>query len=472
MRRVALVLLAVLTVGAVALPYMLGRLAEQRYESLLGRIQRYPSAELAVGGITYERGWLESSAETQVGIPSAGAGWSLALHHRIYHGPLAVLRSLREGLAAEWVLAEVDTAVRSDAWAGPGLTAALAGEPLFRIRTTVLPDGRGRAELSSPPLHQPAEGLVWGGLRGTLEFDTTEASASGQIELPVLSLTDSASTLRLEGVVANFEIAASSAGIPVGEVSLRGKLFERSDAAAAPSEGLGLSDWRVRQTLVADSAAELLQLTTSLGFGGLSSGGERYGPGALDVELRNLSSEALGRFRARRAELAAQSRTATPARLANLALLLELLPVVFMKSPDMELTRLSVGGQGGELSGHARIRVPAGRSRQLRSIGDLIASLEAGAELHIPADMLQIGLDFLVDRRLARRMTTGANAEIDPAAQRFFRTAARSRTLERLLAQNVLTLDGDAYRIQLSYLNSELRVNGSRMEIGALSRLF
>ena len=87
MKRIATIIgivLVLIVAAAAALPFWFGMETEKAYKNIVQEL----SSGTAISTQRYERGWLSSSAETDMAI--LGSPLTVSMVHRISHGPVAI----------------------------------------------------------------------------------------------------------------------------------------------------------------------------------------------------------------------------------------------------------------------------------------------------------------------------------------------------------------------------------------------
>jgi Bacterial protein of unknown function (DUF945) len=426
MQRSVQIGLAALASVAMGVPLWSGCEAHDAFADAMLELQRAAGPAARVD-FAYHQGWLRSEAESHLAL---AGGLAITLHHVVTPGPLA----LGELLDGRWPGPPVRAIV--DTWLGPdAIDPDAPGPPYARARTRIGLDGTVRVELESPA-HRSGDGaLVWGGLRGSAAL-AGGAGSHAALEVPSLVVVAGAARFELAGLTA--ELDASDVGsLPLGEVSLRIERLElrRPDGAVA------LRDLRASQRSEDDPVADAIQMTTTASLGSLELDGERWGPGACALVLRNLDRDVL-------AELDRPGDAAEAEARAR-----ELLGRLLARRPELELGRCELPGPGGTLAARAHLVVSGGHPGLPPGRALAAAAIEAELDAHAPGPLL-------------RRLVAGTVA---PRGGRVAAADAGPDPLRSLVLGGVLVPEPGGYGLRLELHGGEAFVNGRRLDAAALS---
>ncbi len=228
-----------------------------------------------------------------------------------------------------------------------------------------------------------------------------------------------------------------------------------------------MRDWRLKQ-VSEENGSGLFRTNIVLRFADLARRDEHYGPGELDLVMRNVDARALGQLRERQLELAESNLPPAEQAMAVASAILEAVRALLAASPELELRRMNVRSQDGEFTAKAKVGV---EGQNLPSFGDpmfLQRAVGGNAEFRTPARILH----WIVDAALSSEFPTlrpGLDEEVDTAMLQVQRASVRTQLLQHLTATNILTREGDTFGMHLVYRDGELIVNGQPFDRGALS---
>jgi len=447
--KIGLGALAVLLLGALALPYWGGSEAEAAF-SEMGSTLAKVSGGHARAESEFERGWLSSRAVTRVVIGEDET--VLELQHDIIHGPLPW------GLLAEGrIPTELVQGIVTTRWVLPAADAVLA-----EARTQIGFGGRTRVAFESPDYQQEQPPIRWGGASGTLLSPSPDFSeVTGLLEAPMLGLAAPAGSqgpsLEVRDIVLAIDTQGEvGPGFAIGSISLSVGHAE----VRGGDETLSATNLQWAQSGAFDDDAGTYTLTLSGSLDQVLLGAERrYGPGALEFVIRNLDPEAIGAI-ADAQTAGATPGSADPVPELDLALVTRMLE----RSPEIEIAHLELEGPDGTLHATGKVGID-GESPQV-AMGPMMAALavEADADIFVPSRLLHRILDTFAAEQAAAAGTEPASA----GALDINAAAIRTRWVEALLAAGVLVVEGDGYRVRLEYTEGSLRVNGQPFDPASL----
>jgi uncharacterized protein YdgA (DUF945 family) len=427
--------LSVLALGALVLgvlPLWGGCEAQRVFEGLDA-----PLAGGLPGDVEIEtdlaRGWLRSRAETRL----RSADGEEVFHHTVAHGPLPLAELLAGRAPWPPARALIDTA-----W-WPQSVDNEVEEPWLRARTRIQLDSAVQIAVESAP--RTGEGLVWGGLEGSLISPQPEL-AQGLLWAPQLELALDGGRIALRDVAAELELIVEEGGIPLGSAVL--SIGSLSGAGPLGDFGIEGARWEVRAD--DDPATGGCTLEWSAAVERISSDGDRYGPGTLRLIARRLDRAALSALiRASRAGVAPGA---------------DALQRLLASSPELELDTFEMTGPDGTLRARARLAIDGADPRV--AMGPLFAAMavEASAEARLPARWLH----RVVDQALSIQ---GVGMEVDSAQQQVDVVARRSAWIRELVSAGWLLREGEIYRMQLDYREGQLLLNGRPPDPSAMASL-
>lgn len=459
MKKFALVLgftlLALVALAAAGLPYWFGLETEKTYGALLEQLSK--SSGLQFTGKNYQRGWLSSTAETVIRHPQFPI--ELSAIHRISHGPLPFDRMLQ----GDWSLTPVQARIASRislttvGKQTPLKLPPLVTETIFRL------NGDGAMHASMAPLKttgDKSETIDWRGISGDMSFDRGWRKIRFDALMPSLTVTtpdqDKITMSRLsvhsdtqEGIAgysfgdASVNVGSLEFGNAAGRVGLKG--FALSSSASPVGDNVSLV---IRYTLDEVQVAE-----------------ERFGPGELVIEARNLDAAALVKFKN---EIDALARGNLPPAQAGMIVAgkaMEFIALLSKKAPEMEITRLSFKTPEGEISGNGKF-VLDGRKRDLaQNPMQMLTAFAGDFELGIPAAVLKRLLTPQIRRDIGAYRQSGALTQDDlqqlgPQAM----AEIVDRVFPRYLARNeftrLLVEENGVYKLKLVIRRGQLLING------------
>jgi uncharacterized protein YdgA (DUF945 family) len=457
-------ILVLLAAVLVFLPFYGGYEAQWAYVDLVEGLRLGARGQAGVVS-EFHRGWLRSTAVTRfVGTSPDGPG-EIALHHTFIHGPIPFGELLEGRLPTSLVLAIVETEFRPKFAERSPWKEGLAGRPLVRFRTTLETGGWIKTAVESPAIHvETAEGdLAWEGIQGTAIATRDFETSSGVIEAPSLEVRSDAEVLRMKGAALEFDHETTSNGLLEGASVLSLEEFS-VERPGAPGEDFRLRNWLLHAVGDEDLAFDTYAMSMGASFDELLVDGDRFGPGAVEVAVRNLGASALRELGEQLEALADRRQGLQEADFSPLNVNLDVLPKLVALSPEIVLTRFELASEEGELAGTARIGVDGEKAKGMPLPLLLPLAVEADASIFVPARMFH----HLAEVYLMS--VSGNDGPIPPNQTRRDLEAQaallRSQLIDSILDAGYLVREGGGYRIRARLREGQLWLNGRPAGLG------
>ncbi|MCW5620359.1 MAG: DUF945 family protein [Burkholderiales bacterium] len=424
---------------AVAVPWGAGWIAGQRFLSGLEHLAG--SAMLDLSLVSYQRGWLSSTAVHRLESPGT-AHETLEIHHRIEHFPFSGAGLARISSAPQWPYATQTT-----------IAYYFGASPPVSAQTLVGMDGSLAMTLHSPAfgkplLQDPAIKLTWGGARGSLRYAPSGAT---RVELQVPGLA-----MQGQGVVATFaDLRLEGDSGAVSDAGWTGQALLKVSAIGLSSPQGGARLRHLETVLQRHDQGDMVRLGYRLNIGegtALGADGERddsFRDGVLEVELDRIDRQALQRYLQRVAHGPPEAR----AQLA-LAFLGELL----QGAPELRIERVGLHTSQGTLSASG-IAGLTGAQPDGGAVVDLLSRMRLDGDIDVSAALLEGWLSRDTYRGVTAALYA-RNAEVDEAlAHALTRRFVRER-IAAWSASGMLAAERDRYRMRVNLMHGHLSING------------
>ncbi|HSD97591.1 MAG TPA: YdgA family protein, partial [Sulfuricaulis sp.] len=372
-------LIALVALAAVGLPYWFGMEAEKTYGAMLEQMSG--SSGLLFTGKNYQRGWLSSTAETVVRHPHIP--FELTAKHRISHGPLPLDRMLQ----GDWRLTPVQARIASQ------ITLATVGKqmpldlPPLSTETTFRLNGDGAMHAGIPPVKTTGtqgETIDWSGMSADMTFDRAWRKIRFDALMPSLNVTaPDQGEMSLSKLSLHSDTQVGIAGYSFGDASLNIGQLEFGYAAGH----VGLKGFALSST--ARAAGDNVSLVIRYTLDEAQVAEERFGPGQLVIEARNLDAAALVKFKN---EIDALTRGNLPPAQAGMIVAgkaMELIAELSKKAPEVEITRLSFKTGESEISGKGKFVLDGRKHDIARNPMQMLTAFAGDFELAMPAAVLK-----------------------------------------------------------------------------------
>ena len=457
MKKLTLAAVAVVIVAtaAAALPWWFGHETEKAFRALLKASADH--GELTAEIVRYERGWLHTSAETIHRHPTAPL--ELRIRHDIHHGPLPFGKGGPAGLQ----LARVDSRLSLHS-SDVRIQDELKQVPAIESVATIGLDRQGLAHLNQPAWTRPGKpALAWDGLRGEIRFDHELKNLQSDVLLPGARLTvDGSEFVRIDNLRLQSKLRQGVAELYLGDSDLTVEKFVmRLPPPATPVELHGL----LVKSNVRASGPETVDMTVHYSLREARLEGTRRGPGELLLELRRLDAAALKGFDKQIKQVAQRGAPIEQASLMAVGKSLELLGVLARRSPELEIKRLSLKADVGEITGRAKLVIDGSRANIAENPLLLLTAVRGDAELRVPVGYLRPLLAPIIRQdiqTLGSRKRVGREdmKSLSPERLNTIIDESIPHYLSRHPLTRLLVADGDHYRLHATLQGGKLFING------------
>lgn len=441
MKKVLGIIVVVVVLAAIAAPYAIGYRAEQLFRHNVQELDQKLNQRLArptsIQVTGYDRGYLSSTATTQVTIDDK----TFEIDHDIAHGPYQVFG-----------LAQIRSHIEFPADLQAKIEKLFKG-PALVARTTIGFLGGYTVNLHSSAFRQPLTGsgrrLVWQGMDAT--FRRSGSGMHLSLQMPHLEFSQDEGRLALTGLQLSAERPGSYWG---GHAQLSAKRF-----TMRLSDGSQFStrvELQTRQTTVKDGdqvnsrmvlTLENYQFKSSANAS-LSGNELRAEPFHLIKQKTALAVKGLDAQKLKQLGTAIRQtiqRTQGKGfsedmlRQQVLGIIVEYAPKVLTPDSSVVLAVPAVKAKAG--TGHAKLTVQLTGNNTLKF--NLIALL----------NRLQVDLDAVADVELVKHMMSRLMPE--PLVQ---------MRLTKLRQKQIITKHGDRYQLSFHYENGQYTLNGKPVD--------
>lgn len=473
--RVILVIVLVLLLALLGLPYWFGMQTEKTYNEIT---EDYSASEhLTIVGQEYQRGWLDSRAKTTFVLQNDDNELiKLEESDTIYHGPipLGLLFEGKSGIMP--VMAVLKSRVALVPVKESEYSDIINQLPPVNMITTLSLDGKGTTNISMPGMDTTPGGdgekLQWSGLEGVVTFSQDFKEVGSTLQSAGLKLEGKDIKLSISDIQGDSKLNYKTEGYqyPTGEgvFTIKEITVLSIDEETGKEDNIAVKDIEISGS--SDVSNGAMDSTHSLGFREFEVGGNKYGPGIYELSVRNIDIASWTQIQA----LVKESREGEQTEESNekfMAELVKVLPSLIKKSPEIELTKLSVATDKGGLEGHAVISVDGS------NLGDpelaanplfLITAVKASARVSVSKPLLESALtdyheEEISDGYAESKKKLPPEEEIREMAEK-----DTNKVIKGLIDQNILTSSGDNYEASASYEMGQVILNGQPLDLDSL----
>ncbi len=481
----SIIISAVIVLSAVAwagATYYLGGDARSQYFAALEKNGHWGPVSLSSQG--YQRGFFASTAKTalKISLPeqnqaddsSAPKTLELIFAQTFRHGPFPFgLDSPVSDLNGP-ALALVETRLDSVLVDGQPVDDVWKNIPELAdsaVLTKIAFDGTISSQLRIPNFERQTEKgkLKWEGLSSDSEYDPNKKTVSGTFDIPgfgFASGTDEGS-LTAKGINGKFDLVETLENLYVGTEELRFGSFE----ITIPNKKTGAPEKvRIEDVKVSFAAAydnNLVNYKEIMTLGAVTADGRTFGPGTVDIELKNLDAQALSELQTQVQELYRHTDTFDPETQASR--LGQLYLAFFMKliegTPELDINGLHFVTPMGEIDGSGQIKFAGEPGLTLNNPTVLLQRLEVDADLAVHEALVRMLLLGDLKKKLITARDAGSNADYSDAQIDEMAEQQLAAQIEAILAQKYVVRDGGKLKANAVFKNGELIINGQSLPL-------
>ncbi|ASQ44915.1 YdgA family protein [Legionella clemsonensis] len=475
------VILAVLVLGSY---YGMGYLTEQKVKESLNFVNR--SNGLAAKIVEYDRGWFTSKAkfDWRVHVPEQtiqsngqtqaipAKDYKILMPLTIYHGPVIFSKQ-----GVKFGLGYAHTHLTMPAEYVEQFNSLFTNQstqPNVVINFFVNYLGNSSIDMSVPAFKLFAKDgnatFEWMGMSTSTNVSSDLDRVGGNITIEGLTFRKDQVNTKMSAVTSEYNLHRTDRGLFLGDASLSFPSFIVMDSDKKLFE-LGQFD------IHSDSGIEdgLFSSHVKTSVEKIVANGKTYGPGNLEVAIRNLDADALAKLNQQAQQV--QQGTETERQRAMLAMLPEL-PKLFSKGAEFEITEMNFVMPQGTVEGNLMVSLPKG---EMGNPFELIQKIQGNGKLKMPTIVVkELVTESIKQKMMAPQQNNQQNDQQNVAQQiqpqsnpdATAQAAANStdvsqqavaladKQLATLVQNGVLAQQGTDYVIEVSLNQGQLMING------------
>lgn len=472
------VLLAALVLGSY---YGMGYLTERKVRESLNIVNQ--SNGVAAEIVQYKRGWFtsEASLDWRLHVPERvvqkdgtsqtvpAEDYQMQMPITIYHGPVIFSdRGIKFGLGFAHTVLTLP-AQYTDKF--NNLFSSQSTQPKLDMSFFVNYLGNTSIDTSLPAFKLFAkEGNAqfnWLGMSTSTSVSSNMSEVDGNITIDGLHFTKDQIDTTMSAITSEYNLHKTPTGLFLGDASLS---FPSLVVMNKDAKLLELGQFDMRSNSDIDDGLFSSQFKTSLEK--IVANGKTYGPGNLEVAIRNLDADVLAKLNDQLNQL--QQGTDAQRQQAVLAMLPEL-PRLFSKGAEFEISEMNFVMPQGTLEGNLMVSLPKG---EFGNPFELMQKIQGNGKLKIPAAVVQQLMTESIKQKMMSPQPSasqqGAVDQVQPQASTDTTTQAATssadvneqattmatKQLSTLVQNGVLTVQGSDYVIEVSLNQGQLAVNG------------
>ncbi len=491
MKRVVSILI-VLVFSATALfagtTFWLGGQAKQKYHDILRQASQ--STYIHLANESYNRGFLRSKARTVVKIPDlrgkpsgdAQKEWEplleLTLVHDIQHGPFSLGESSDGKRQLKPALAVIETGIEFSPGSQAKMKEICSELPeiaSIKNHTTLSLAGHGETRLIIPPLNRTVGKdervtVNWKGLIANMAFSADLKGFTGSVSAPNLQAAGNDAAIKMKGMASTFDTHEGINGLFLGDASFDLAHLEFAEKKNGQRKQFSMDGLKMRTS--SKALTDTVDYSMTVQIDRMMTDDTPYGPGGCELELRKLDAATLAKLQHVFQELQAQLPKRSPQEINQMmvAKYVEILPELVKKSPEIEITRLTLKTADGDFWGRAKIVFDGTNAAAISNPLFLLSAVTAHAELTIADGLLQRMYKSSHEKEIMAAIKQGRREPLSDEQIQTLASAECKKRLEALMAQNILMYEGGLYKASADYQQGRVTLNGRPLTLQDLMR--
>lgn len=471
------VILAALVLGGY---YGMGIITERTVRQNLDAVNK--SNGLFVNILKYDRGWFTSTAslDWRLHVPERivkstdgqsqtvpAQDFTMQMPLTVYHGPIIVANNtVRFGLG--YAYTDIALPAKYSEQFKTQFTSE-STQPKLNISLFVNYLNNSQIEMAVPNFKLIAKDggqFEWKGFESTLKVTSDAGSINGGFTVKGLQLSKDDMNGVMGELSSEYNLNKTDTGLYLGDASLSLPSFSVNKNNALMFE---LRDFDLHTSSDIDNGLFNSHFKTSLEK--IVANGKTFGPGNLEMAIRNLNAEVLGHIN-EQIITAQKSPTDLEKQQALMAILPEV-PKLFNRGPEFEISDLSFTLPEGKIEGSLLISLPKGENN---NPFQMMQKVQGKGKLKVPSEVIKQVLDQSNKQKIAVLQANSTSTNPNHASSTTDNTSGNTNTsttepdmdlatmttnqLNAMKQSGLIVEDGSYYVIEVSLAQGSLQVNG------------
>jgi len=297
--------------------------------------------------------------------------------------------------------------------------------------------------------------LDWKGMDSSVRMNSDLSSVDGSINLNGMEFSRDTTTVTMEAVTTTYELAKSAYGLFTGtaEVNFPSLMVMDKDKKLFALESLAVDS-------SSDVSGDVLNSHVNLSLNALFVNNETFGPANIEMAVRNLDAEAMGKINALSQDI--QSDDKAKKQRAMMSMMAEV-PNLLSKGPQLEISQLEVRLPQGQVSGNLYVSVPQSEKPNIMT---LMQGISGKAHLEVPKAVAQWLIadsmkEAMMKNQLQQMMAQQQNdgtLQMSEVMQQAKDLA--DKRISAMVSSGMVSEKGDMLVVDVIYEQSKLTVNG------------
>jgi uncharacterized protein YdgA (DUF945 family) len=286
----------------------------------------------------------------------------------------------------------------------------------------------------------------WKGMKSSVAISSSAEKLSGNIELKGIHLFKDTLDATLGNIAVKYNLHNNINGLLLGDVSIdfpsliikdkKENIFELHDFNSTSS------------SYVKDN---LLNSKVQASLDKIVTNGKVYGPGKLDLALRNLDADVLASINQQMSDL--QGANDFKKQKTYLSIL-SMLPKLLNSGPEFEVKTLYLSVPEGKVEGNAFLSITKGG---LNNPFELLQKMQGNGKFKLPTEVLRQLLNQKYVTQNAAAATAGTINITNLKQQAIINT---DKQINAMLQSGLIVMKGTDYVIEANFENGKLVING------------
>lgn len=439
---------------------------------------------LFVNVVEYHRGWFTSTAifDWRLHVPEhvtksadgtsqmiPAQDYQMRMPLTVYHGPIIIAnKTIKFGLG----YATTDIAI-PEQYKEKFNTHFTADsiQPALDLSLFVTYLNSSQLELSIPTFKLIAKDggqFDWMGMESSMKVTSNADKVKGGVTLSGMQFKKDDTSAVIGEITSDYNLHKTDQGLYLGDANMSFPSFVVNNKDQKIFE---LNNFDVHTSSDIDDGLFSMHFKSTLDK--IIANNKNYGPGTLEMALRNLDAVVLGRINQQ--VNAAQQGSELEKQQALMAILPEV-PKLFSRGPEFEISELSFVMPEGTVEGSLLVSLP--KSETANPL-ELIQKVTGKGRLKVPAEILKLALNQANKQKaIAQQLIEAQNANAQQPAPDATNPAATAPAatptpdlsqqintmtesqLNAMVQSGLLTQNGTDYVVELELNQGQLQING------------
>lgn len=414
----------------------------------------------------YKRGWFSSTAllNGQIHIPERvvkadnnqtqivpAEDYQLQIPLKIYHGPI-IYANHRVQFGLGYATTDLALPPKYSAKFNERFTPE-STQPRLNLSLFINYLNNSRIKLSLPTFKliakQGGGQFDWHGLTSLTNVTSDAKKIEGNVVVDSFQINKNDTTAVVSTITADYDMHKTDIGLYLGDANLvlpslvvstpTQKLFELDDlefhSKSDINDGLFNSYFK-------SSVAKVFVTN------------QTYGPGKLDVAIKNLDAEVLNRIN-QQAKVAQQGTDAEKQQ-AMFAIIPEI-PKLFSRGAEFDITELSFVMPQGTITGNLVVSLP---KSNITNPFELVQKVQGRGQLSIPSEVFKLILNELNKQKLRSQNSSAQPAQLSVVPTTEQIDGMTNAQINAMLQSGLFVAQDKNYVINMTLDKGQLQING------------